>query len=1650
MLVVMGLNLVNASTCADLNAVTSSGGVSFSLGQVTVVFVKGAYTYVQDATGTSLIYQNNYGLKAGDVVTGISGTAKSYNGLPELTSPTAKANLTITEGAAPSFPDANAIPTTADVNKLLWFRDVNMGAQSFPSNSADNRTGSFLDGAVDFRNAWKEAYQFDSAMTYDILGCVAIYKGAIQVYAAQILQHTEDLHSSITVGVQKPSEWNGLYLHYWNTSLGSTNWPGEAVAVDSLGWAYFTFPNDTAINYIWNSGDGTQTVNLTTNRSVCQRLLPPQPHISNSQYTALEVECGALDQPTDTVTPQPVDTVTPLPISSFNVEFQANNWESLYLYAWTDTGEPLGGWPGIEVQRDSLGWAYYTFNLESVNYIWNDYNNHKQTKNLATTESKCERVGSLLDDTQYNAVYDVEAVACGSAWPSDTVTPTPIDTITPTPVDTTGHDTIPLPGTEITLGFGNAFAWGMVYLYAWDDYQNPLLGEWPGTQVYPDSSQWCYYTFRNKESVHYIWNNGLTSEAAARQTQDLTANASVCQAVDPFATNYPFGVVEIECEANPDFVFDLSFEQALAVGALADITNPSYYTYRTTGVVSNVLTSPENVDRYKNCDFFITNPTNPNDHSIECFRTRWLHNEAMSSTNMPAVGDTVTIVGSLQYYQGRTVEFNRGYIESIARQVTPDTIPQEPITVKLLASSVREVYDCNYVNLYAWCTDASGSYVGEPPLGGWPGTGVPLDSATGWYTYTFDPAIQDVNIIWSRWCDGGYRQTQDIMHVTSDRCYRLMQDSTGVIAVGADCSIVEPILPDTVAPVDPTHNQSLVVKLQAVTIPETWQQVRIYSWSPGVDPAVSTDYGLLLTEDSLGWYSYTFQNVDTVYFLFNNGSWGSYNQTLDAEIYRIDNGKDFVQRCLTLGDPTYTERHYYQLWDVDCVHPDTIPIVPVDTNMTHKVYIYDNITRVAYDSIEVVHGQNVLLLTSNLPTYEGYHFVFWEVGGAYCDGFIGNVTSDMYAQAKFYIDLPEELPANPITVRIDPQSVPESWENIYIYSWTEGAMEEQWPGAVMTRDAAGWLTYTFPAGVQNIDFLIDNGNGNTGNQTVDVDDVNSNYCFRIANPLDTNGLYMVYPTECPVQPQPEGITVRLTKEDTYGGWYGTYYVYAWQTIDSVDIPILGEWPGVEMNYDEQTNRYSYTFDEQYHNVNIVFSTDQGVQTDDIRGITEDACFQVGPGMGWLNGMYVHNYVQVSCDQSIQYHLVYFYGINGDFLAVVRVADGESAEAPVVPEVTGYTFMGWNQDFSHVTGQMNVYAVYQYNGASGDGITVRLLPTNGYGWENIYLYAWTNTGEPLGSWPGTLIPKDSTGWHAYTFTEDTLVNIVWNDGITGQGYTHQTQDIKNLGASACYRLYGKDSIGFTTALTMDCDANPADYHTIAYMDVDFDNQLLLIGQVAHGATFEYSPTIPQHEGIVFQCWANAVTGETFDTNAPITEDLLIDEVYNHVYYWAYLVDWDGTIIASGQFAHGISITNINEFSGYCYREGYEFIGWSDSLQNITSARISVAQYKPLSAGNYTITYSGKDGEFLDTQNIDLNVPVPATIDGYMFVGWQVVGGSLEQGIQVQATYEPIGGSGAPATEGEQAGPRKIIRDNNIYILTSDGKVYTSDGKLVENK
>ena len=64
-------------------------------------------------------------------------------------------------------------------------------------------------------------------------------------------------------------------------------------------------------------------------------------------------------------------------------------------------------------------------------------------------------------------------------------------------------------------------------------------------------------------------------------------------------------------------------------------------------------------------------------------------------------------------------------------------------------------------------------------------------------------------------------------------------------------------------------------------------------------------------------------------------------------------------------------------------------------------------------------------------------------------------------------------------------------------------------------------------------------------------------------------------------------------------------------------------------------------------------------------------------------------------QVVNTYTVEFYdSITGELIASVEVEEGEAAEAPEAPEHEGYTFVGWDADFSAVTEDMTVYAIYE--------------------------------------------------------------------------------------------------------------------------------------------------------------------------------------------------------------------------------------------------------------------------------------------------------------------------------------------------------------------
>ncbi len=73
---------------------------------------------------------------------------------------------------------------------------------------------------------------------------------------------------------------------------------------------------------------------------------------------------------------------------------------------------------------------------------------------------------------------------------------------------------------------------------------------------------------------------------------------------------------------------------------------------------------------------------------------------------------------------------------------------------------------------------------------------------------------------------------------------------------------------------------------------------------------------------------------------------------------------------------------------------------------------------------------------------------------------------------------------------------------------------------------------------------------------------------------------------------------------------------------------------------------------------------------------------------------------VQMNDDVTYHTVTFVDWNGAVLSVQQVEEGHAAAAPADPVRPGYTFVGWDVDFSNVTSDLTVTAQYEENTPAG--------------------------------------------------------------------------------------------------------------------------------------------------------------------------------------------------------------------------------------------------------------------------------------------------------------------------------------------------------------
>lgn len=198
-----------------------------------------------------------------------------------------------------------------------------------------------------------------------------------------------------------------------------------------------------------------------------------------------------------------------------------------------------------------------------------------------------------------------------------------------------------------------------------------------------------------------------------------------------------------------------------------------------------------------------------------------------------------------------------------------------------------------------------------------------------------------------------------------------------------------------------------------------------------------------------------------------------------------------------------------------------------------------------------------------------------------------------------------------------------------------------------------------------------------------------------------------------------------------------------------------------------------------------------------------------------------------------------------------------------------------------------------------------------------------------------------------------------------------------------------------------------------------------------------PADPTRTGYTFTGW-----DKDFST---VTEDMIVTAQYQINQYQVEFRDWDGTLLKEENVEYNSYATAPSDPT----RDWYTFIGWDKDFSVITSDLVVTAQYKEGQIREYTLLFSqSPDNSEIASGNVSFEVPTPPVITGYTFQKWIVVGGDLDDTIEIQAVYTADSPTSAPEVYTNPANPsQKLIRNGSVYILTED-KTYTVTGQLVK--
>jgi uncharacterized repeat protein (TIGR02543 family) len=372
--------------------------------------------------------------------------------------------------------------------------------------------------------------------------------------------------------------------------------------------------------------------------------------------------------------------------------------------------------------------------------------------------------------------------------------------------------------------------------------------------------------------------------------------------------------------------------------------------------------------------------------------------------------------------------------------------------------------------------------------------------------------------------------------------------------------------------------------------------------------------------------------------------------------------------------------------------------------------------------------------------------------------------------------------------------------------------------------------------------------------------------------------------------------------------------------------------------------------------------------------------------------------------------------------VIKVCEdiphGSSATPPTLPTRVGYNFSAWDTDFSNVTSNLTVTALYEpqyftvcydpgthgtwiaadyttdsviYGSPTPLGPDAVSLHAPGYtfmGWSPVVSPTVTGSVTYTAQWT----PNTNTAYTIEHYKVDTLGVATLADTDTCSGTTDTTVNASTQRKNYTGYTYQPDySVGSNIAHTEGVIASDGSlvlklYYTQNTYTVTFQDWnsavIKVCTDVPHG-TAATPPTFPTRVGYNFSAW---------DTDfSNVTSNLTVTALYEPQYFTVcYDPGTHGTWIAADytdSIAYG-SPTPLGPDAVSLHHPGWLFLGWSsEPAPFVTQNTTYVAQWIQ---DSYTVTFTNGQGTTLQTSEYGYGESAtPPTVPprtGYTFAGW----------------------------------------------------------------